>query len=374
MNVEPFALERWQSLWENRVDYCLTESGVHPCTLAELFTPGQIRTLLDLRLTYGQTNGSPELRRRIASLYPGADEDAILVTNGSAEANFVLAWSLLEAGDEIVYMVPNYFQIRGLARSLGVRIRNLELREELRWQPDLDRLESLVNPKTRAIVLCHPNNPTGARLSGEAIAGLLSLARARGLWIWVDEIYRGAELDGEDSEALWGRHERVVVSAGLSKACALPGLRIGWLAGPGDCIAEAWARTDYTSIAPGVLSDRAACMLFESGLRERIFERNRSILNTNLAVLEAWIRDRGNLLALVPPEAGGMAFVRYAFDVNSSELAERLRREKSVLVVPGDCYGMDGYLRIGIGAEPDYFKAGLARIGELFTELARDAA
>ena len=374
MNIEPFALERWQSLWENRVDYCLTESGVHPYTLAELFAPEQIGTLLDLRIGYGQTNGSPELRRRIACLYPGAGEDSILVTNGSAEANFVLAWSLLEPDDEIVYMVPNYFQIRGLARSLGVRIKPLELREELGWQPDPERLESLVTPGTRAIALCHPNNPTGARLSGEAIEAVLSLARATGAWIWVDEIYRGAELDGEDSEALWGRYDRVVVTGGLSKAYALPGLRIGWLAGPEDFIAEAWARTDYTSIAPGVLSDRAACMLFESGLRDGIFVRNRSILNANLATLKTWIREQGNLLTLVPPEAGGMAFVRYAFELNSSDLAERMRREKSVLVVPGDCYGMDGYLRIGIGAEPEYFAAGLARIGELFAELGGDAA
>jgi aspartate/methionine/tyrosine aminotransferase len=73
-------------------------------------------------------------------------------------------------------------------------------------------------------------------------------------------------------------------------------------------------------------------------------------------------------MELSPPRAGGMAFVRYDMDVGSSELVTTLRDQKSVLVVAGDCYGLDGYLRIGFGAEPDYLAAGLARIGEHLRE------
>ena len=103
MKIETFQLERDQSLWENLVEYNLTESGLHPFTLSELFSAAQLDELLSLRLGYGQTNGSIPLRQAISSYYPGATADSVLATNGSAEANFLANWTQLEPGDEIVY-------------------------------------------------------------------------------------------------------------------------------------------------------------------------------------------------------------------------------------------------------------------------------
>ena len=199
MQIEVFELERVQSLWENRVEYNLTESGVHPFTLNELLDEREIAALTQVRLGYGQTNGSIALRERIAALYAGSDSDNVLVTNGSSEANFVATWSALDAGDEIVYMVPNYLQIRGISRAMGVTVRPLPLRAELGWQPDLDELERLVSPRTKVIAVCNPNNPTGMTLSDEAMSALVTAARRSGAWLFVDEVYRGAEIDGEDS-------------------------------------------------------------------------------------------------------------------------------------------------------------------------------
>ena len=140
MKVETFELERVQSLWENLVEINLTESGVHPYTLEELLTPDEIAEVARVRLGYGQTNGSIPLRESISDLYGGADADNVLVTTGSAEANFVAAWNLLEPGDEVALMVPNYLQLRGIAHSFGVDVRPFHLREELAWGPDLDEL------------------------------------------------------------------------------------------------------------------------------------------------------------------------------------------------------------------------------------------
>ncbi len=107
MNIETFELERTQSLWENTVDYNLTETGMHPFALNELLSPEELTKLHDMRIGYGQTNGSIELRKAISKLYPGTDRDNILVTNGSIEANFVAVWTLLSPGDELVLMLPN---------------------------------------------------------------------------------------------------------------------------------------------------------------------------------------------------------------------------------------------------------------------------
>jgi len=85
-------------------------------------------------------------------------------------------------------------------------------------------------------------------------------------------------------------------------------------------------------------------------------------------VLENWVAAQGGLFSFEPPRAGGMAFLKYAMNVNSTELVHAIRREKSVLLVPGDVYGLDGYLRVGIGTEKATLEAGLARVGEFLRE------
>jgi len=125
------------------VDYNLTETGVHPYNLRELFNREDIEQLAAVRMGYGQTDGADELKETISRLYPGAGPSNVLVTNGSAEANFIFTWSHLGPGDELVLMLPNYMQIWGLARSFGVTVKPFRLKEELNWGPDLEELKHL---------------------------------------------------------------------------------------------------------------------------------------------------------------------------------------------------------------------------------------
>ena len=335
MKIETFELERLQSLWENRVEYNLTESGVHPYTLRELLRPDEIEALLDIRLGYGWTNGEPALRERVASYYDGATAENVLVTNGSAEANFLAMWSLLEAGDEVVLMLPNYLQIWGIARSLGVEVKPFRLREEDDWAPDLDALRDAVTQRTRAIVVCNPNNPTGAVLSRSAMETIVELARGVGAVVYADEVYKGVELDGRERPSFRDLDDGAIVAAGLSKALAHPGLRVGWLVGPRKFIASAWKRNDYTTITTSLISEHVALAILAPERRQAILERNREMLRQNLVVLERWIEQRPDRFRLVAPKAGGMAFLGYRYPINSTVLATRLREEKSLLVAAG---------------------------------------
>ncbi len=151
MKIEPFELERTQSLWEHTVEYNLTETGIHPLTLEELLSREEQQALLTARLGYGYTNGSPELRRAIAGLYAHCAPENVLVTNGSAEANFLAVWALLEPGDEVVMMLPNYMQIWGLARGFGTEVRPCHLHEARRWHPDVEEVRAAVTVRTRLI-------------------------------------------------------------------------------------------------------------------------------------------------------------------------------------------------------------------------------
>lgn len=368
MRIEPFALERFQSEWEHRVRWNLSESGVHPLSVRALAGSGHaLEALLDQPLAYTQTNGTPALRDAIAGLYAGATADHVQVTNGGSEANFVVVWRLIEPGDEVVVLVPAYLQVAGLVRAFGGVVREWPMQRTPGgpWRADLAALDTLVTSTTRAIVINTPNNPTGARLS---VADLEAVARAAdrvGAWVVSDEIYRGAERDGVETPSMWGRSDRVIVTSGLSKAYGLPGLRVGWAVAPPDVAAALWAYHDYTSIAPGALSDRLATLALAPASRATLLERTRTILRENVPQVEAWLRDSGHAFDWVAPEAGAFVFARYAPAINSTALATRLRDEESVLIVPGDQFGMDGYLRIGVGDRTDYVLAGLDRLKAL---------
>ena len=127
--IEKFEMERMQSTWENLVDYDMSESGVRPLTLRQLVEMGfDLDAFLDQPLGYSQSNGTIELRERLAVLYPGSTVDHIEVTNGTSEANYLIGLSQLRAGDEVAMEVPNYMQVPGVARSLGATVRTFSLR------------------------------------------------------------------------------------------------------------------------------------------------------------------------------------------------------------------------------------------------------
>jgi aspartate/methionine/tyrosine aminotransferase len=385
MRIETFAMERMQSTWENRVAFNLSESGVHPMRLEELLgmdaavrgetiNPDLVR-LLKQELVYTQSNGTPELRRAIAEMYPGATEEHVEVTNGGSEANYLAVWHLVEPGDEVVMMTPTYMQAWGLARAFGAVVKPWALTEQSaqrgrRWRPDLDELASLVTPRTKLLVICNPNNPTGARLDAADLDAIARIADRHGAWILADEIYRGAEPDGHETASIWGRSERAIVTSGLSKAYGLPGLRIGWLVAPPSLTAVLWSYHDYTTIAPGALSDLLARMALDPERRGTIIERTRGIIRTNYEMLRGWLDARADGFQHVAPEAGAIAFVRYRHGINSTELVTRLRDRHSVLLVPGDHFHMDGFLRIGFGAEPAILTEGLRRLEALLETAA----
>jgi aspartate/methionine/tyrosine aminotransferase len=369
MNIDIFKMERMQSTWENVVDYNLSESGVHPLNLKDLLTPAELDSLAEVEICYTQTNGTPGLREAIARLYPGIGLEQILTTSGSSEANFLLIWSLIEPGDEVLFELPNYMQMWGLLKAFSARVKPFRLREDLGWQPDLGEMKRLVTSKTKVIVLTNPNNPTGAVLDPGIMKEIVGLAAGVGAWILADEVYQGAELSGIRTPSFWGAWEKTLVVNGLSKAYGLPGLRIGWIAGPEDLIKRTWPYHDYTTISPSALSDRLATIALAPGTRERVLQRTRAILNANFPVMDEWLGSHNGLFSFQPPKAGAIVFAKYGLKVNSTDLAERLIRDQSVLVVPGDHFETDGFLRFGYGAEKAYLRTALERIDKTLKKI-----
>jgi hypothetical protein len=372
MHFIPFELERWQSLWEHRVRHNLSESGVHPLTVGELLrmSGGSLDHLPAIRLGYNQGNGSDELRSAIASLYPGASPEQVLVTVGSAEANFVACWALLQPGDRVAILAPTYMQTWGLAENTGAHVTPIPLEAKRGWEPDLDVIRHAIPPGTKLVIVTNPNNPSGHVLSVAAREAILRHTAAAGAWLLADEVYQGAELSGSTTPSLWGAYDRLLAVNGLSKAYGLPGLRIGWIVGPHDVIESLWRRHDYTVISPSPLSDYLAIQAL--GVRERILERTRAILRNNLPTLESWLRGFDGLFEWTPPDAGAICFARYKHPMSGLELVEHIRQRYSILLVPGEHFNMPGYLRIGYGNDPADLDEALEELRAPFKELVAD--
>jgi aspartate/methionine/tyrosine aminotransferase len=377
MRMPRFHMERTQCLYENDVRWNLSESGVDPLKVEELLG-GDFggEALLGQALKYPESNGSALLRERIALFYPGARTENVLVTTGCSEANYTTLWGLLEKSGRVAVMLPNYLQSWGLARGYAGRAdayRLVETREPSgrRWALDVDSLERAVTQKTRVIVVTNPNNPTGAVLTEKEMDAIVRAARRVGAWIVSDEVYRGAELGSDTpSPTFWGRSPKVIVTAGLSKAFGLPGLRIGWIVAPPKVTERLWAYQDYTTLTPTMLSDRLARAALEPRRREEILGRTRGILRRQFPPVERWIRSHGDRLDHIPPVAGAIVLVRYRYPIGSVELFNRLRIEKSVLVTPGAHFGVGRYVRIGYGYDLDKTLEGLRRVDELLEALS----
>lgn len=354
-----FDLERWQGTWENQVRYNLSESGVHPLSIAELLdlSGGSVDAFTALRMVYSQSDGTEELRAAIAALYPGATPNHVTVTVGSSEANFIACWTLIERGDRVVVVTPTYMQTHGLARNFGAEVVELPLRPERRWQPDPAEIARAITPGTKLVVVTNPNNPTGQILADDASAVLLDRVRATGAWLLADEVYRGAERQGAITPSFWGGAERVLAVNGLSKAYGLPGLRIGWIVSSPEFKQSVVRRHDYTVIGPSPASDYLARRAL--GARERIQARTRRILNTNWPTLERWLTGFDGLFDWIEPAAGAICMVRYRTELGALDLVEQIRARHGILLVPGDHFDLPRHLRLGYGNEPDEFAPAL---------------
>jgi len=362
-----FTLEREMGTWEHRVEYNLSESGVHPMTTRELYQnhPQKMDEFLNVEINYPPTNGIIELRENIAAIYPGASPDDLLVTSGAAQANFTSMLTILDPGDEILVMEPNYMQIWGTGKNLGLKVKTFPLKQDLDWEFDIDDFNRKVTVDTKLIAVCNPNNPTGHIMTGEERKAVLDAADKVGAWILSDEVYAGAEHRTDViTPSMWGEYERVLAIGSMSKAYAFPGLRIGWVVSNPQMSETIWARQDYVTICPTMLGNKMAAYALSPEVRPRIIQRTREYARRGYKNLEHWVNKHSEILSVVPPQAAAIAFVHYDREINSQELVHRMIDEHSTYVVPGDHFGMDHYLRISYGLSDDYVNEGLRRIYE----------
>ena len=371
MKVEPFLVEKWLNEYEHDIGINISETCVDPFTLGEFLILVGLEDFFqefkDIQLTYGYIPGSPELRQGLANLYHGFEGKNILVTGGAIGANFLVFYSLVEPGDTVISVHPTYQQLYSVAESFGANVKLLKLRMRDGWLPNLGELADLVDARTKLIVINNPNNPTGSLIDEKALKVICEIAEDIGAYVLDDESYRWLYVDPDDSvPSVVELSDRAIATGSFSKTFSLTGLRLGWIAARSSIIEEIEDRRDYTTISNGMIDDALASIAVNN--MDLILKRNSDIVRRNYRILSDWVETEP-LIDWAPARAGTVGFLKHGLDISSEELCKRLMREKDVLLVPGTCFDMDGFLRIGFGNNTEVLNEGLSRFKEFLNDL-----
>ena len=286
--------------------------------------------------------GIPSAREAVAEYYSShcaqIDPDHLIITTSTSEAYSFLFRLLCDPGDTVLVAQPSYPLFDFLADLDDVRLEPYPLFEDFGWWIDFAELERRITPRTRAIILVHPNNPTGHATGSTERAKLQSLCVQNGLALIVDEVFLDYGLEGKVDSFATGPHPCLTfVISGLSKIAALPQMKVGWIAafGPESERTEALARLEV--VADTFLSMNApaqhalpAWLAGRVSIQLQVSERVRA----NLATLQA------SGATYLPVEAGWSAVLRVPQWKGRADLAEALVSEAGVVVHPGSFYGL----------------------------------
>ncbi|WNI21500.1 capreomycidine synthase [Streptomyces sp. ITFR-16] len=347
----------------------ISSSGVLNYTLGELRALLGLETseLDDVIFRDSPSTGCEELRETVAARFAPGRAGEVMVTHGSTEGIFLALSALLRPGDEVVVLDPVYHALSAVAEAAGARLRVWELREEDDFRPDLDLLERQLTPRTRAVVVNFPHNPTGACLDAAGrrrLAGMLARHDCHLFWdaAFGELIHDGPAVTAP-TEAEGLPQDRVVLTGTLSKAYGLPGIRVGW------CVAEARLLTemvrirDYTTISTSPLNELLALRVLRDA--DRVLLPRLDLARKNRAALLEWAAVHDGLVTCPVPVGGVSAFPRFPGVPDVTDACESLLRHHGVLVVPGRCFGRPDRMRIGFGGDAEEFTAGLERVAQV---------
>jgi capreomycidine synthase len=355
-------LEEWLRNYYFRARFDISSSGVEPLTMTEFcqLVGLHLGELEKLVFHDSDSFAGPELRAALAKRFAGGDESRVMATHGSSEALFLLLNVLTDAPGEVVVLDPAYQQLYSIAEQRGCVVKRWVLRESNGFRPDLGELRKLVNTKTRLIVLNFPHNPTGVSVTREELGQIVNLASSFGCYLLWDAAFAELTHDGEPLPDPCTQYERAVSTGTLSKAYGLPGLRLGWCVAPREVLEKCVRLRDYVSLFLSPLVEFFGCKAVEHG--DSLVSRSRLLARNNLEHLRKFAHELPNDVELNTPQGGACTLLKLKRIPDVEQFCVKLLEEQDTLLVPGTCFGLPEYVRLGFGCNEAVFLEGLRRL------------
>jgi aspartate/methionine/tyrosine aminotransferase len=360
----PIEEESPEQLGYEKIKFNLTESSVRDRTLADLKLD-----LGQLTLAYTDHAGHPGLRALLAARAGGGlDADNVLLTAGAAAALFIVAISLLDAGDHIVVVRPNYATNIETPRALRCAIDYFDLDFDRGFALDLDRLKTLVRPNTKLISVTTPHNPTGVALSAEQLKEIVAIAEGCGAYVLVDETYREMSFIPKTPVAT-AFGERVISVASLSKSFGIPGIRLGWVLSRDKALLyQLLCAKEQIGICGSVIDEEIGFHAVQQA--DAWLASNDRALSSAFATVKTWIAQEP-MLEWVEPSGGCVCFPRMREGIDTARFYARLNDHYGAYVGPGHWFEQsDRFFRIGYGwPTPDELTGGLQAISSALRDV-----
>ena len=358
----PIEVESPEEFGYDHIKYNLSESSVRDRTLGDLGIE-----LGDLLLLYGEHSGHAGLLEMIAAASSGAagavKPDEVLVTAGAAQALFIIATTLLEKGDHLVVIRPNYSTNIFTPRAIAADISYLDLTFEEGWRIDVDKLAALMKPQTKYVSITVPHNPTGQMMDEAELRRLVDVVERAGCRLLVDETYREMTF-GEMLPCAATLTPQAISVSSLSKTYGIPGIRPGWLITPDAELMETFlGAKEQISICGSVLDEEVAYQALRQ--RDAWLPEIHGRIREALAVVHAWMAGE-DFMEWVEPGGGVVCFPRVKPEVplDVDAFYRRLTEEFGAYVGPGHWFEQSRrHFRLGFGHPlPDELRGGLAGI------------
>lgn len=311
--------------------------------------------------------GLPELRSHVMRLVDPANRlntNNVLITAGTAEANYLAIRQLINPEDEIITEHPGWPQVGVLAKAIGANLKTIDRRAEQAWRFPMDELASSISQKTRLIFLSNPNNPTGKLLSEDELNEIIALAKPHGTYVLIDEAYAGLEWEGQRRPSIATLYERGITTGSVSKALGLQGVRTGWMVTPDEALLEdAVILRENSSEIMNCMGEAIAEIALRQKRYDDAIRDARAEGRANLEILDSFINDEPDL-SWQQPEGGLIGLSELAPHIDADQLAERLLAEPyRTFLLPGSAYNLPGFIRVGVGGGPEVNLAeGLSRL------------
>ncbi len=377
MKIRPFLVEQWIDKYEAAAKWNIAETCVDPMSLDQMIEltgedkDALVKRIFSTRMTYGPIEGGEEFRQGVANLFKTVKPDEVMETQGAISANFLLQHALVDAGDEVVSVIPTYQQLYSIPESIGATVRLIPLNRENNYLPDLDLLRKSVNHKTKVINLNNPNNPSGSVLDTATLKEIVNIARSVGAYVVCDEVYRGLTHDGSEMTSIVDLYDKGISVGSMSKVFSMSGLRTGWIVAHDPEVNKLCHRhRDYSVITCGVVHDILAGVVLKHA--NQILDRNRVIVNKNLQILEEWVDAHSDCLTMFKPTAGTTALVYFKdLPVDGWEFCQTLIDDYQTLLTPGECFETPNSVRVGYACSEEELIGGLAQVDKYMKTLKK---
>ncbi|MCH5283023.1 MAG: aminotransferase class I/II-fold pyridoxal phosphate-dependent enzyme [Treponema sp.] len=296
-------------------------------------------------------------------------QNEILITVGASEGVDAVLRAILNPGDEIIVCQPCYVNYTPLAELCAAKVVPLDTSVN-GFYPTANQIESLVTPKTKAVMICSPNNPTGTMIPKDELEKIAEVVRKNQLWIISDEIYCELSYDGAEHVSVGsfeGMKDYAIILNGFSKSFAMTGWRIGYIAAPAELLAQIVKLHGYNTICAPIFSQYAAIEGLRNGWSEVEKMRVSYKQRRNLMC------DAFRKMGLSVPEPAGAFYIFPDISttgLSSEEFATRLFQKHNVAVVPGSVFGLggEGHIRCCYATAVDKIKIALEKIAEFVEE------